>query len=166
MTPFAVNPHRSDPYKTFKFRVILEGRAVPGIIRVSALSRRTEPVLYRDGGFPSHFLAGPGITRFEPLVLERGLTHDTTFEDWANQAYSPLGAAGMSLKNFRKDLRIDLLSEQDSVALSYMVYRAWVSAYQALPELDANANELAIEMVELQHEGFERDTSVGEPEET
>lgn len=166
MSSFPANPHRFDPYKAFKFRVILEGRLVPGVSRVSTLRRQTTPVLHRDGGFSSHFHAGPGITRFDPITLERGVAHDTIFEDWANQAFSPLGDAGISLRDFRKDLRIDLLNEQGTIALSYMVFRAWVSAYQALPDLDANANQVAIESIELQHEGWERDTAVGEPLET
>ena len=166
MTAFPVNPHRLDPYKSFKFRVILDGKVVAGVSKVSALKRTTETVLWRDGAFASHFLTAPGPTGFEPIVLERGITHDPTFEDWAELAYSRAGDAAMSLRNFRKDMRIDLLNEQGNVALSYMVYRCWVSEYQALPDLDANGTAVAIERIVLQHEGFERDRAVSEPEET
>jgi phage tail-like protein len=166
MAEFVVNPHRLDPYKVFKFQVILDGRIVPGVSRISALRRHTEPLNHRGGFFPSHFLKTPGSTKFDPIILERGVTHDTTFENWAELAYAPAGDAAMSLRNFRKDMRINLLNMQGSVVLSYMVYRCWVSEYQPLSELDANANAVAIETVVLEHEGFERDREVKEPEET
>lgn len=166
MAEFVVNPHRLDPYKAFKFQVVLDGRVVPGVSRVSALRRHTEPVVHRGGAFPSHFLKAPGTTKFDPIVLERGITHDATFEDWAELAYSPAGDAAMSLRNFRKDMRINLLNQQGSIVLSYMVYRCWVSEYQPLPELNANANAVAMETIVLEHEGFERDRAVAEPEES
>lgn len=165
MASFVVNPHRLNPYKNCKFQVILDGKIVPGVSRVSPLWRRTETVLWRDGSFPNHFVTAPGLTNFDPIILERGIAHDTTFEDWAALAYNPAGDAAMSLRNFRKDMRINLLNQQGTVVLSYMVYRCWVAEYQALPELDANGNEVAIERVVLQHEGFERDAEVTEPEE-
>ncbi len=166
MVEFAVNPHRLDPYKNFKFQVVLDGKVVPGVTRVSTLRRHTETIFHRDGTFPSHLMTAPGATSFDPIVLERGITHDTTFEDWAALAYSPAGDAAMSLRNFRKDIRINLLNQQGSVVLSYMVYRCWVAEYQALRELDANANAVAIETLVLQHEGFERDRDIPEPTET
>ena len=166
MAAFTVNPHRLDPYKVFKFQVIVDGSIVPGVSRVSALCRHTESVSYRSGAFPSYFLRTPGTTTFDPIILERGVTHDTTFEDWAELAYSPAGDAPMSLRNFRKDMRINLLNMQGTVVLSYMVYRCWVSQYQPLPELNADANEVAIETIVLEHEGFERDREVREPEES
>jgi phage tail-like protein len=163
MTEFAVNPHRRDPYKRFKFQIIVDGEVVPGVSYVSALSRQTEIVSFRSGSFLNQFLKAPGLTRFEPIVLKRGITHDTTFEEWAELAYNPAGDAAMSLKNFRKDMRINLLNQQGTVVLSYMVYRAWVTEYQPLPELCADANEVAMETVVLEHEGFERDRGVTEP---
>jgi phage tail-like protein len=166
MVTFPVNPHRLDPYKISKFQVILDGRVVPGVTRVSALRRRTETILYRDGAFASHLITAPGTTSFEPITLERGITHDTTFEDWAALAYNPAGDAAMSLLTFRKDMLINLLNQQDSVVLSYMVYRCWVAEYEALPVLDAHDNAVAIEKIVLQYEGWERDRDVGEPTET
>jgi phage tail-like protein len=121
---------------------------------------------YRSGTFVSRFLRSPGLSKFDPIVLKRGITHDTTFEDWAELVYHPAGDAAMSLRNFRKDMRINLLNQQGSVVLSYMVYRCWVSEYAPLPDLDADANEVAMETIVLEHEGFERDRGVSEPQET
>ena len=166
MVQFTVNPQRLDPYKNFKFQVVLDGDIVPGVTRVSALRRHTETINHRDGNFPSHLMSAPGATSFDPIVLERGVTHDTTFEAWAMLAYSPSGDAAMSLKNFRKDMRINLLNQQGTIVLSYMVYRCWVVEYQALDELDANETAVVNEILVLQHEGFERDHGVAEPSET
>lgn len=166
MVEFAVNPHRQDPYKSFKFQVIVDGAVVPGVSHVSALRRCTEVVDYRSGTFVNRFLKSPGLSKFDPIVLKRGVTHDTTFEDWAELVYHPAGDAAMSLRHFRKDMRINLLNQQGTVVLSYMVYRCWVSEYAPLPDLDADANEVAMETIVLEHEGFERDRSVSEPQET
>jgi phage tail-like protein len=166
--PFAVNPHRFDPYKDFKFRVFWDGQAISGISRVSALRRWTEVVVHRQGGDPSLQRRSPGLTAFEPIVLERGITHDPAFEAWADAVWK-LGAGlgqEVKLKTFRKDVRIELLNEAGQVVRAYVVHRCWPSEYQALPDLDtAQPTEVAIERLTLQHEGWERDLSVTEPAE-
>lgn len=164
--PFVVNTHRFDPYKNFKFRIKWDGRYVCGVSKISALKRSTEPVTHREGGDPSTSRVSPSSWKFEPITLERGVTHDKEFEEWANKIYHTDGDMAISLKEFRKDLIIELLNEQGSIALAYKVYRCWVSEYQAVPELDANANAVAIEMMVLQNEGWERDEDVPEPTET
>ncbi|MDF3063155.1 MAG: phage tail protein [Microvirga sp.] len=167
MPPFAANPHRFDPYKNFKFRVILEGRVVAGVSKVSGLKRTTEVIEHREGGSLSFPRLSPGRTKFEPVTLERGITHDGAFEEWARLAYDLGGGLGheMSLKGFRKDLRIELMNEAGQVAIAYKLYRCWVSEYQALPELDANGGCVAIESIRLENEGWERDRDVSEPPE-
>ena len=162
---FAVNPHRVDPYKTFKFRVVWDGKPVVGISQVSGLRRHTEAGIWRPGGDPSSFHVSPGRTSYEPITLQRGLTHDPAFEEWANKVGRYEAGAAVSLKDYRKDITIQLMNEAGQVALAYRVYRCWVSEYQALPDLDANADRVAIESIVLQHEGWERDTAVTEPTE-
>jgi phage tail-like protein len=168
MPQFTVNPHRFDPYKNFKFRVKWDGHHVAGVSRISALRRTTEVVLYREGGDPSSSRRSPGRSTFEPITLERGVTHDTDFEDWANkiQRYGAGAGSEVSLANFRKDVIIDFFNEAGQKVLSYKVYRCWVSEYQALPDLDASANAVAIESITLQNEGWERDLEVKEPVES
>ena len=166
MAKFSVNTHRSDPYKNFKFRIKWDGRYVAGANKCSALKRTVEVVKHREGGDPSTARHMPGAVSFESITLERGVTHDDEFEKWANLVYD-VGAAGeMSLKHFRKEVIIELLNENGVVAKAYKVHNCWVSEYQALPELDANANAVAIEMMKLENEGWERDTAVTEPTET
>jgi phage tail-like protein len=165
MPEFTVNPARVDPYKNYKFRVKWDGHYVAGISRVSALVRMTEVVEHREGGDPSTSHKSPGLTRYEPITLERGVTHDTAFEDWANLVWK-LGAglgAEVALKEFRKDIIIEFYNEAGQSVLAYKVYRCWVSEYQALPDLDADANAVAIQHIKLENEGWERDTSVPEP---
>jgi phage tail-like protein len=167
MPPFTVNPARVDPYKNFKFRVVWDGRPVAGVSRISGLVRMTEVVAHREGGDPSVAHLSPGQTSFAPIRLERGLTHDTAFEAWASSVWragAPRGAE-MGLADFRKNIRIELFNEAGQLVLAWMVFRCWVSEYQALPELDAGANAVAIEAITLQHEGFERDAEVQEPAE-
>jgi phage tail-like protein len=165
MPKFTVNPGRIDPYKNFKFRVMWDGRYAAGVSRMSALARRTDVIEFREGGDPSTVHRSPGVTKYEPITLERGVTHDAEFERWANKVWNIGGGFGseVSLKDFRKDIAIDLFNEAGQLVLRYLVYRCWVSEYQALPELDAGSGGIAIEHIVLQNEGWERDLSVTEP---
>lgn len=165
-TQFVINARRFDPYKNFKFRINWDGRAVAGVSKISALKQSTEAVEHREGGDPSTVRKTPSVWKFEPITLERGVTHDPDFENWAKLVWNVEGDAAISLENFRKDIIIELLNEQGTVAKAYNVFRCWVSEYTALPELDANANAVAIETMVLQNEGWERDVSVTEPTQT
>ena len=167
MAQFNVNPNRFDPYKNFKFRVRWDGRYVAGVSKVSALKRSTELVEHREGGNPSTTNKSPGRTKYEAVTLERGVTHDTEFEKWANKVWnfgSGLGSE-TSLRDFRKDIAIEVYNEAGQKVLAYNVFRCWVSEYQALPDLDANANAVAIQTLKLENEGWERDYDVTEPAE-
>ena len=167
MAQFTVNAQRFDPYKNFKFRVKWDGRYVAGISKVSALKRTTEVVKHREGGDPSSTRKSPGRTEFEAITLERGVTHDPEFEKWANKVWN-FGAglgAETSLKDFRKDVIIELYNEAGQVVIAYRVYRCWVSDFQAQADLDANANVVLIQSLKLENEGWERDTEVVEPAE-
>jgi phage tail-like protein len=167
MAQFSVNASRFDPYKNFKFRVKWDGRYVAGVSKVGALKRSTEVVEHRQGGDPSLSRKSPGRTKFEPISLERGVTHDVEFERWANKVWNfgaGLGAES-SLRDFRKDIIIEVYNEAGQLALAYKVFRCWVSEFQALPDLDANANAVAIQSLKLENEGWERDLDVVEPSE-
>jgi len=167
MPQFSVNTQRKDPYKNFKFKVKWDGRYVAGVSKVSGLKRTTQVVSHREGGDPSTSHKSPGRNEFDPITLERGVTHDTEFEKWANKVWNFGAGLGMevSLKDFRKDIILDFYNEAGQLALSYKIYRCWVSEYHPLPDLDANANAIAIQMIKLENEGWERDLSVTEPTE-
>jgi phage tail-like protein len=167
MAQFTVNTTRFDPYKNFKFRIKWGGKYVAGVSKMSVLKRTTEVVKHREGGDPSSSRKSPGRTEYDAITLERGVTHDPEFENWANKVWN-LGAqpsAEVSLKDFRKDIIIEVLNEAGQVAITYNVFRCWVSEFQALPEFDANANAVAIQHLKLENEGWARDTSVTEPTE-
>jgi phage tail-like protein len=164
---FPVNAHRFDPYRTFKFQVLINGVPVAGLKKMTALKRTTEAVSWRTAGDPTHERKLPGATKFEPITLEQGLTHDPVFEQWASLVNNIQGDSAMSLKNFRKDIVINVLNLQGKIAISYKVYRAWVSEYQALPDFDAGTtNAVGIQSIKLEHEGWERDVAVPEPAES
>jgi phage tail-like protein len=154
MAQFSVNAQRFDPYKNFKFRVKWDGRYVAGVSKVSGLKRTTEVVMHREGGDPSSSHKSPGRTQYEAITIERGVTHDPEFDKWATD--SGLGAEA-SLKDFRKDILLEIYNEAGQLALAYKIFRCWVSEYQVLLDLDANANTVAIEHIKLENEGWERD---------
>jgi phage tail-like protein len=167
MASFSVNADRFDPYKNFKFRVKWDGRYVAGVSKVSSLKRTTEVVKFREGGDPSTSRKSPGRNDFDSITLERGVTHDLEFEQWANKVWNYGAGLGMetSLKDFRKDITLELYNEAGQLVISYLIYRCWVSEWQAMPELDANANAVAIQSIKLETEGWERDLAVTEPTE-
>lgn len=167
MAQFSANPQRFDPYKNFKFRVRWDGRVVAGVSKVGALKRTTEVVKHREGGDPSSSRKSPGRTEFDAITLERGVTHDPDFEQWANKVWNFGSAPGpeVSLKDFRKDILIELYNEAGQKVMAYKVFRCWVSEFQAQPDLDANANAIAIQTIKLENEGWERDYDVAEPTE-
>jgi phage tail-like protein len=167
MAEFTVNAQRFDPYKNFRFLVVWDGRVVAGVSKISPLKRTTEVVKHRSGGDPSSPRKSPGRSEFEAITLERGVTHDTDFDRWANKVWQVGAGRGseVSLADFRKDLVIQVLNEAGQVAVAHKVYRAWPSEYQILGELDANANAVAIQSLKLECEGWERDDEVPEPEE-
>ena len=167
MAQFSVNAQRFDPYKNFKFRVKWDGRYVAGISKVGALKRTTEVVKHREGGDPSSTRKSPGRTEYDAITLERGVSHDKDFEQWANKVWnfgSGLGAE-VSLQDFRKDVIIEMYNEAGQAVLAYKVYRCWVSEFQAQADLDANANAVLIQSIKLENEGWERDYDVTEPSE-
>ena len=167
MAEFTVNPTRFDPYKTFKFRLKWDGRYVAGVSKVSGLRRTTAVIEHREGGDPSTSRKSPGLTKFEPITLERGVTYDHEFEEWADKVWqygAGLGAE-VALADFRKNVILEFYNEAGQLAFAYHIYRCWPSAYEALPDLDANANAVAIETIVLENEGWQRDVSVTEPKE-
>lgn len=166
MAMFSVNATRIDPYKNFRFLVLFGTDVVAGVSKVSGLKQSVELVEHRDGGDFSTKRKSPGLTSFEPITVERGLSHDEAFEQWSNQVYSTDGPGGMSLKEFRRDITIELYNLQGTKVRAWNAFRCWVSEFTAVPELDANGNAVAFETIVIQNEGFARDLAVTEPAET
>jgi phage tail-like protein len=167
MAQFSVNPMRFVPYKNFKFRIKWDGKYVAGVSKVGAMKRTTEVVKHREGGDPSSSRKSPGRTEYDAIMLERGMTHDIEFEQWANKVwnYGAGGGTEVSLRDFRKDLILEVYNEAGQLAVAYKIYRCWVSEFQATPDFDANANAVAIQHLKLENEGWERDQQTKEPTE-
>jgi phage tail-like protein len=164
MAEFTVNPYRYDPYKNYLFQVSWDGKYVAGLSKMGPLTRTTAPVSHRVGGDATHPRLSPGLTTYASVTLERGVTHDTAFEDWANKV-SSYAAPGISLPDFRKDIIVDMFNEAGQRVMSYYLFRCWVSEYTALPALDAATAAIAIQTLKLEMEGWDRDKSVTEPKE-
>jgi phage tail-like protein len=164
-TGFVVNATRVDPYKNFKFRVLWDGKVVLGVSKVSTLKRTTEVVKHRSGGENSYDHKSPGRSSYEAVTMERGITHDVEFEKWANAVQSYAGDTAMDLAGYKKDLTLEVLNEKSQVALRYFLYRCWVSEFVTLPDLDANANAVALEHIKIELEGWVRDVDTPEPNE-
>jgi phage tail-like protein len=162
---FIVNAHRFDPYKNYKFRVLWDGRPVLGVSKVGALKRTTEVVRHRSGGENSTDHKSPGRTTYDGLTMERGITHDPEFEKWANLVHPYSGDTAMDLVNYKKELTLEIMNEKGHVAKRYFLHNCWVSEFTALPDLDANANAVAIENIKIELEGWERDEQTKEPDE-
>ena len=157
MAQFSVNADRFDPYKNLKFRVKWDGRYVAGVSKVGALKRSTEPVTHREGGDPSTVRKSPGQTKYDAITLERGVTHDPEFEQWANKiVQAPRRREGKGPpRKLRKDLVLELYDESGERVKTIHLRHCWISVYQALPELDASSNAVAIEVIKLEHDKLE-----------
>jgi phage tail-like protein len=167
MPIFTVNTSRFDPYKNYRFLVYFGTSATPvaAVSKVSALKRSSDAIDYLEGG-NGVILKGLGRTKYDPITMERGITFDTDFEVWANAAQVlNSGSPSTSLANLRKEIRIVLLNEAAQPVYQYKVHRCWVSEFQALPDLDASQNGVAIETIKIENEGWERDLSLTEQKE-
>jgi phage tail-like protein len=167
MAQFTTNPQRFDPYKNFKFRIKWGADYVAGVSKIGGLKRTTEVVKHREGGDPSSSRKSPGRTEYEAITIERGVTHDVAFEQWANKVWNYGSGLGkeVSLADFRKDLVIEVYNEAGQAAVRYKVFRCWVSEFQSMSDLDANGNAVLIQHLKLETEGWERDYDLVEPKE-
>jgi phage tail-like protein len=163
---FVINASRFDPYKNFKFRILWDNQTVLGVSKVSSLKRTTEVVKHRDGGDNSTDHKSPGRTSYDAITLERGLTHDPEFEAWANKVHPYSGDTAMDLAGYKKNLTLEMMNEKGHVVYRYFLYNCWVSEYTAIPELNANANAVAIESLKIELEGWDRDLATVEPNES
>ena len=162
---FVKNANRVDPYKNFKFRILWDGKPVMGVSKVGALKRTTEVVKHRDGGDNSTDHKSPGRTSYDAISVERGITHDPEFEAWANKVHPYAGDTAMDLAAYKKNLTLEMMDEKGHVVYRYFLYDCWVSEYTAIPELNANANAVAIESLKIELEGWDRDKDTKEPNE-
>jgi phage tail-like protein len=166
--PFSVNTNRFDPYKAYRFLVYFATSTSPvaAVSKISSLKRSSDVIDYKEGG-NAIILKGLGRTKYEPITLERGVTYDTDFQDWADATQKlDSGVPTTSLLNLRREIRIELLNEEGQSVYRYLVHRCWVSEYQALPDLDAGGTGIALEHIKLENEGWERDATLTEQAET
>lgn len=170
MAEFAKNPQRLTPYPNFRFKIKWDGNYVAGVSKIGPLSRKTDVIRHRSGGDPSVEHLAPGQTSYEAISIERGVSYDPAFEQWANKVFDVTNSQSAkgentSLGDFRKNLSIEVYNEAGQKILAYNVYNAWVSDYQAISDLDSGGNAFAMQSMTIQNEGWERDPSVKEQKE-
>ena len=162
---FPANLNRYDPYKAFKFLVFFGRSTIPvaAVSKVGSIKRSSDVIEYKEGG-NAVILKGLGRTKYEPITLERGVTQDRDLATWANYAQVlDHGSPSTSLAKLRREVSIVLLNEEAQPVLRYLIHRCWVSEYQALPDLDAGGNAIAIEHIKMENEGWEQDLTLAEP---
>jgi phage tail-like protein len=156
-----------NPYLTYNFRVKWDGRYVAAVTHVSGLTRKTEVVSFRAGGQPQSTLKIPGQEDYAPVRLERGITTDAAFEDWARTMWSHPNTSALgsevALADFRREMQIEAHNQAGELVLRYLLHNCWASEYTALPELDSEANTVALASMTIEHEGWERDASAEPP---
>ena len=165
---FSVNTDRFDPYKSYRFQIFfgLSTTPVAAVSKVTGLKRSSDVIEYKEGGNPV-IVKGMGRTKYEPITLERGVTQDSSFLDWADAVQRlDNGHPINSLANLRREVHIKLMNENGQAVQAYVVHRCWVSEFQALPDLDAGASAIALEHIKLENEGWEKDPIVTEVKET
>jgi phage tail-like protein len=161
---FPANLKRFDPYKNYRFLLFFGQSTTPvaAVSKITAIKRSNDVIEYKEGG-NAIILKGLGRMKYEPITAERGISQSKEFSDWADSAQVlQQGAATTSLANLRKEISIVLLNEEGQMVLRYLVHRCWVSEFQALPDLDAGANAIAIEHIKMENEGWERDLTLNE----
>ena len=151
---FVVNANRFDPYKSFRFTLEWDGQEVLGVSKVGAIKRTTEVVKHRSGGENSYSHKSPGRTDYDPITLERGLSHNAAFAAWALKVSNPEGDALMDLNGFRKNVTLNFKNERGQTALRYFIFDAWVSSWTGSPDLDSNTSVMAIESMTLEYEFY------------
>jgi phage tail-like protein len=157
MTHPDLHPQHIEPYQSFKFRIKWDDQYIAGVSRMSALRRMTEVLEPGKGSGPAQ--GRPGPVRYEPIILEKGLSEDPVFETWADQVAQAGGKGALDPKVL-KDLRIEIFDEAGNLALAYTIFRCWPSEFQALPALDGSATGSLLQILKLEYDGWERDLSV------
>lgn len=157
---FRGNTHRFDPYKNFKFRVKFDGTSIPGVVRVSPLGWKADVTEHRDGADPNTVHHLPGRIHYEAITLEREITQDTAFEDWADQVRQLSPGTGQRGASYRKNIRVEMLDAAGQVVLAYDAYQCWPSGYRVLAGLDAAERGRVREELTLSCEGWQRDGGV------
>jgi phage tail-like protein len=136
-----------------------EERYVAGVSKVARLHRASGVMNHREGFAESAPRRPPDRTEYEAVTLEHGVTYDSDFAKWAGKVWTSGVDSQGPPEDLRKDILIDVYDEAGQLALSCKVFHCWVSDFQGLPDLDANASGVAIQRLTLEEEGWECDCS-------
>ena len=138
---------RSDPYGIAHFEIEIDGMRESGFLKVSGLEGRVEVEEYREGG-DFGVRKAPGSVSYSNIVVSRGMTSSTELWDWWERVRN--GDVD------RRNLSIVMLDDSRQAVARWQVQSAWPVRYSA-PDLNAESDDVAIETLELTHEGIDRD---------
>ena len=145
----AIGSRPPDPLRGFRFRVQIDGITKAGFREVSGLDAGTDPVDYRDGDDPTHVRKLAGLQKFSNLTLKRGITNDQDIWKWRTAIMDG------KIKENRKNGQIILLDDEGKEAAEWTFTDGWPTKWTG-PAFNATANEVAIDTLEITHEGLKR----------
>jgi len=144
----ATGQRNKDPFRGFKFRIQIDGISKAGFREVSGLDASTDAVDYREGDGDS-ILKLAGLKKFSNITLKRGITDDKDLWKWRSMVMDG------KIKDARKDGQIILLDDEGNEAAEWTFTAGWPTKWTG-PTFNATANEVAIDTIEIAHEGLKR----------
>jgi len=135
---------RQDPYRNYNFLVEIDGIARAGFRECSGLDSSSDPIEYREGNDRLTMRKLPAMTKYSNISLKRGVTDDAELYQWWKSV--------MDGKAQRKNLSIILLDDTGAEKLRWNVVEAWPTKWTG-PTFNATAHEVAIEGLDIAHEG-------------
>ena len=139
--------NRTDPYRVYRYKLEIDGINIAGFSEASGLDSTQAPIEYREGTDELHSKQLPGINKFSPIILKRGITDDKQFWEWRMKC--------MDGKVERKNGSIVLCNDAGEEKIRWNFTEAWPTKWTG-PSFKASGNEVAIESVDLAHEGIKR----------
>lgn len=135
------------PHGRFRYKVEIEGLSAGGFSEVTGFDASIEVIKYREGDMVQTPMKVPGLKEYSNIILKQGLVDSKVLYDWM--------IAGVNGAVQRKTVTITLLDAEEKAAASWQVINAWPVKYTA-PEFNAQSSEIAIETLEVAHEGMTR----------
>jgi phage tail-like protein len=141
---------RKDPYKNFRFLVEIDGIIQAGFSEALIPDSTSDVIEYREGNEPIAMRKLPGLSKHGNVTLKWGITDSMElYEKWRKPVEDG------DIRNARKNMAILLMDEEGNAAARWEFSQAWPSKYNA-PQLNSKGNDVAIESIEIVHEGMKR----------
>lgn len=137
----------SSPYGKFRYKVEIDGLEAGGFSEASGFDASIDVIEYREGDMVQTPMKLPGLKKYGNITLKQGVADSMVMYEWM--------IAGVEGEVERKTITITILDETETATASWQVINAWPAKYTA-PDFNATASEIAIETLEIAHEGMTR----------